>query len=285
MFLAVSSAGYAQSGHQVSGVVEDSSGEPIMGASVLVVDDNTAMRKFIRSVLESRYAVVEASNGREALDLLVHNAVDFIITDLMMPVMDGHELSRRLKNDISTSHIPVLILTAKASVQTRTESYRIGVDEYLSKPFDEDMLIARVANILDNKRRYQSRFMADMDVESLNVVDDSLDRRFLDRLMAVVKDNYKNSEFEVADVEEALGVGRNILNQKLQSIVGQSAWQFIRTYRLNVAHDMIIKNRRSRTLNISEIAYEVGFSDPKYFSKSFSKHFGMSPRSFLNEEK
>ncbi len=170
-------------------------------------------------------------------------------------------------------------------MQTRTESYRIGVDEYLSKPFDEDMLIARVANILDNKRRYQSRFMADMDVESLNVVDDSLDRRFLDRLMAVVKDNYKNSEFEVADVEEALGVGRNILNQKLQSIVGQSAWQFIRTYRLNVAHDMIIKNRRSRTLNISEIAYEVGFSDPKYFSKSFSKHFGMSPRSFLNEEK
>lgn len=253
--------------------------------TVLVVDDNTAMRRFIRSVLESRYAVVEASNGREALDLLVHNAVDFIITDLMMPVMDGHELSRRLKNDISTSHIPVLILTAKASVQTRTESYRIGVDEYLSKPFDEDMLIARVANILDNKRRYQSRFMADMDVDNLNVVDNSLDRRFLDRLMAVVKDNYKNSEFEVADVEEALGVGRNILNQKLQSIVGQSAWQFIRTYRLNVAHDMIIKNRRSRTLNISEIAYEVGFSDPKYFSKSFSKHFGMSPRSFLNEEK
>ena len=257
---------------------------PKVALTVLVVDDNMSMRKFIRSVLESRYSVIEASNGREALDLLVHNTVDFIITDLMMPVMDGHELSRRLKNDISTSHIPVLILTAKVSTQARMESYRIGVDEYLSKPFDEEMLVARVANILENKRRYQTRFMADMNVENLNVVDDSLDRKFLDRLMDVVKDNYKNSEFEVADVEEALGVGRNILNQKLQSLVGQSAWQFIRLYRLNAAHELIIRNRRNRVLNISEIAYEVGFSDPKYFSKSFSKHFGISPRSLMNEE-
>lgn len=252
--------------------------------TVLVVEDNTAMRKFIRSVLEDSYAVVEASNGKEALSLLVNNTVDFIISDLMMPVMDGHELSRRLKSDISTSHIPLLILTAKVARQSQLESYMTGVDEYLSKPFDEELLLARIANILENKRRYQSRFVKDMDVDSLNVVDDSLDRKFLDRMMAAVKENYRNSEFEVADLAEALGVGRNVLNQKLQSLVGQSAWQFIRTYRLSLAHEMILKNRHTRTMNISEIAYEVGFSDPKYFSKSFSKHFGISPRSLMNGE-
>lgn len=252
--------------------------------TVLVVEDNMAMRRFIRSILIERYAVIEAANGKDALALLVHNSVDFIISDLMMPVMDGHEFSRRLKSDIATSHIPVLILTAKASAQTRLESYRIGADEYLSKPFDEDILLARIDNILENKRRYQNRFISDMKVESLNVADDSIDKQFLDRVMSVVKENYGNSEFDVAGFADALGVSRNVLNQKLQSIAGQTAWQFIITYRMNLARELIIGNRGRKSMNVSEIAYEVGFSDPKYFSKSFSRHFGISPGKMLAGE-
>ena len=250
--------------------------------TVMVVEDNVSMRRYIRSILGGRYAVVEASNGKEALEILANNQVDFIITDLMMPVMDGHELSRRLKNDISTSHIPVLVLTAKTSPQTRIESYRTGVDEYLSKPFDEDLLLARIENILDNKNRYQRQFAKDMDVSSLNVDDSSLDRGFLDRMMEVVEEGYRDVEFEVADFARKMGVGRNVLNQKMLSLVGQTAWQFVRTYRLKKARQLIVENSVTHALTISEIAYDTGFSDPKYFSKCFSKEFGISPRGLMN---
>jgi CheY-like chemotaxis protein/AraC-like DNA-binding protein len=252
------------------------------GTTVLVVDDNADMRSFIRSILAEHYTVVEAANGQEALNILLERNIDFIVSDLMMPVMDGLELSRRVKENFSISHIPFLMLTAKTTPDARLESYRIGVDEYLLKPFDEAILLARIEGILRNKRRYQNNFSLDMNVDELNIETESRDSKFVNQVMDVIKENYKNSYFEVGDFAETLGVSRSLLNKKLQSLIGQSAGQFIRNYRLNLAKEMILKNRKNRSMNISEIAYEVGFNDSKYFTRCFTKHFNITPSAMLN---
>ena len=206
----------------------------------------------------------------------------YIIMDIMMPVMDGMELSRRIKEDINISHIPFLMLTAKTSQEARIESYRIGVDEYLLKPFDETLLLTRIENILENRRRYHQKFGETWQIKDLNIVEESSDKLFIDHVMEVVQNNYKNSEFEVGDFCDALSVSKSLLNKKLQSLIGQSAGQLMRNYRLNLAHELILRNRETKNMNIAEIAYEVGFNDPKYFSRCFSKQFGVAPSSLLS---
>ena len=254
------------------------------GLSILVVEDNADMRGYIRSILRDKYNVLEAAHGEEALTILNSHAVDFIISDLMMPIMDGIELSRRVKENFTISHIPFLMLTAKTSQESRLESYRTGVDEYLLKPFDETLLLTRIENILENRKRYQKKFAIAMDVDTLNMEEESGDKKFLNRIMEVVKENYKNSYFEVSDFCEAAGVSKSLLNKKLQSLIGQSAGQFIRNYRLNIARELLLKNRENKNMNIAEIAYEVGFNDPKYFTRCFTKYFNTTPSSLLNEE-
>lgn len=252
--------------------------------TILVVEDNGDMRGYIRSILREQYRVLEAANGEEALHILSSNPVDFIVSDLMMPVMDGIELSRRVKDTFAISHIPFLMLTAKTSQEARLESYRIGVDEYLLKPFDETLLLTRIQNILDNRKRYQRKFTLDMNVDDLNIEEESGDKKFLNQVMAVIKENYKNSYFEVSDFCEAVGVSKSLLNKKLQSLVGQSAGQFIRNYRLNIARELILKNRETKSMNIAEVAYEVGFNDPKYFTRCFTKHFNTTPSAMMSNE-
>lgn len=249
--------------------------------TVLVVEDNKDMRDYIRSILIEYYNVLEASQGEEALGILRTSNVDFIISDLMMPVMDGMELSRRVKSDFSISHIPFLMLTAKTSDEARLESYKMGADAFLLKPFDENMLLARISNILENRKRVQQKFSIDMNTDSLEVEENSGDKKFLNKAMAVVKENYKNPDFEVSDFIEAIGISKSLLNKKMQSLTGQSAGQFIRNYRLNLARELLLRNRVNRTMNISEIAYEVGFNDPKYFTRCFTKHFNVTPSSLL----
>lgn len=257
---------------------------PSRRLTLLVVEDSPDMRAFMRSILSDRYDVVEADNGEAALKLLLSQPVDFIISDLMMPVMDGLELSRKVKENFAISHIPFLMLTAKTAGEARLESYRNGVDEYLLKPFDEEMLLARIENILENKRRYQRQFAGSMDTGSLRIDEESSDKKFIDKVLQVARDNYSNSYFEVADFAEALGVSRSLLNKKLQSLTGEGPNQFMRSFRLKMAHELLLKNRKTRTMNISEIAFEVGFNDSKYFTRCFTKHFGVNPSTLLKEE-
>lgn len=251
--------------------------------TVLIVEDNDDMRAFIRTILSDRFNVMEARNGEEALKALAACDTDLIISDLMMPVMDGLQLSKKVKESFEYSHIPFLMLTAKTGREPRLESYRTGVDEFILKPFDEEMLLARIDNILSARRRYQERFAGRMEVSSLGIVEESRDKKFMDQVMKVIAENYGNSYFEIGDFAETLGVSRSLLNKKLQSLAGQSAGQLLRTYRLNTARDMIMRNRRTRTLNISEIAYQVGFNDSKYFTRCFTKQFNISPSAMMSE--
>lgn len=251
--------------------------------TVLVVEDNDDMRAFMRSVLSDHYLVEEAADGEEALHLLLTKDVDFIISDLMMPGMDGLELASKVKENFAISHIPFVMLTAKTSQESRMEGYRRGVDDYILKPFDEDMLLARISNILANKQRYQRRFMSDMEVEHLEINEESRDKKFVDKVMEVLRNNYSNSYYDVGEFAEALGVSRSLLNKKLQSLMGQSANQLIRTYRLKLAHELILQNRVTRNMNVSEIAFQVGFNDSKYFTRCFTKQFGVNPSTLLRE--
>lgn len=252
--------------------------------TILIVEDNKDMRNYVHSILAEYYNIAEASQGEEALEILLTKNIDFIISDLMMPVMDGMELSRRVKANFSISHIPFLMLTAKTSNETRIESFKIGVDEYLLKPFDDDLLLARIANILESRRQMQQRFSYDMNVDILNIEEESSDKKFLNKAIEVVKENYKNSYYEVNDFVESMGVSRSLVYRKIQSLTGQSAGHFIRNYRLNIAHELILKNKTTRNMNISEIAYEVGFNDPKYFTRCFTKHFKITPSALMGKE-
>ncbi len=251
--------------------------------TILVVEDNRDMRKYICSILSDYYKVIEAGNGKEALSILKSETVDFIISDLMMPIIDGLELSKKVKSDINISHIPFLMLTAKTSLDTRINTFRTGADEYLTKPFDEELLLTRISNILENRKIYQRRFSLLMNIEELNIIEQSNDDIFLKKALKIVKENYKDSGFDVGFFIEELGVSKSVLNRKMQTLTGLSAGSFIRNYRLSIAHEIIVKNKVN--MNVSEIAYEVGFNDPKYFTRCFTKHFGMSPSEIYKERK
>ena len=265
-----------------SSMSEDTS--PGRRLTVLVVEDNADMRSFMRSVLNDHYNVEEACNGEEALHLLEEKEVDFIISDLMMPVMDGLELAGKVKENFAISHIPFIMLTAKTSQESRMEGYRQGVDDYILKPFDEDMLLTRINNILANKRRYQRKFEADMEVEHLEINEESRDKKFVNKVMEVLKENYTNSYYEVGEFADALGVSRSLLNRKLQSLLGQGANQLMRTYRLKVAYGLIMKNQGTKNMNVSEVAFQAGFNDPKYFTRCFTQQYGMNPSVLLKME-
>ena len=240
---------------------------------ILVVEDNRDMRQYIRTILCDQYQLIEAKNGVEALTLLVENDIDFIICDLMMPVMDGLEFSERVKKNFSFSHIPILILTAQMSDEYRTKSYKIGVESYLHKPFDEQMLKARISGILEGRKENQQKFQYSLNTDDLNIDSESEDEKFVKQVLNLVEKNYKNSDYTIDDILKEMSCSKSMLNKKMQNVIGQSPGVFIRSYRLNMAKQIIIMNRRTRNLNISQIAYEVGFNDPKYFTRCFTKYF------------
>lgn len=259
-------------------ITEPDTSAPDMGVTVLVVEDNADMRQYIADILSDRYQVVKASSAQHALDILLHQNIDFIISDLMMPGMDGIEFAKRNL----TSHIPIIMLTAKSSDMTRKESFEVGVDDFISKPFNPQVLLARIDNILQNKKRYQRQFTLDYQVEKVEIGEESRDQKFLAQVMDVVNNNYKNSYFEVGDFAEALGVSRSFLNKKLQSLVGMSASQLVKSYRLKLSRELILRNRTTRSYTIQEIAYDVGFNDSKYFTKCFVKEFNITPSALLS---
>jgi signal transduction histidine kinase/ligand-binding sensor domain-containing protein/DNA-binding response OmpR family regulator len=258
-----------------------SRGKPIL----LIVEDNSDMRQYIRSILSSEFNVLEAPNGVVGLEVTNRYLPDLIISDIMMPEMDGMEFCKRVKASFTTSHIPVILLTAKSSTDTQIESFQLGADAFLVKPFDEDLLRAIIHNLNEKRKRVQLNFAESMDPKTLNFDDESLDKKFIDKALKVIKEHYTNPDFDVTEFMDAMGISRSLLHKKLKNLAGQSASRFIRIYRLNIARELIIKNRVNHSLNISEIAYEVGFNDPKYFTRCFTKHFGIQPSSFFDDKK
>lgn len=249
--------------------------------TILVADDNRDMRAYIASLLGKDYRLLEAADGQEALRLLQEHTVSLIVSDLMMPVMDGMELSRRVKENLATSHIPFLMLTAVRSEAQEKRSFEIGVDEYLCKPFDEEVLLFRVRNILEMQAKYRRLFSAGSRVEDIPVREESRDHRFLTRAAELMKENYADPEYNLDCFVRDMGYSKTLVNNKMQALAGQPIGQFMKNYRLNVARQMIQEGAAG--VNVSEVAYAVGFNDPKYFTKCFKELFGCLPSSILKK--
>lgn len=250
--------------------------------TILIVEDNRDMRSYIRTLLVGDYRLFEAGDGQEALEIVQKHTVDLIVSDLMMPVMDGIELSRRIKDNLATSHIPFLMLTALRSDVQEKRSFEIGVDEYLCKPFDEEVLRLRIRNILNLRGKYKKMFSASSNVEELHVKEESRDKTFITNAVSLMKENYADSEYNLERFVRDMGYSKTLVNKKMQDLTGQPIGQFMKNYRLNVAQRMIQEGPGD--VNVSEIAYAVGFNDPKYFTKCFKEFFGYLPSSKLGKK-
>lgn len=274
--------------------------EPSGGKSLrlLVVEDNDDLRHFLVSILNHDYTVIAAANGQEGLDAAVRDMPDFIITDVNMPVMDGFEMIHRIKQNADTCHIPIIVLSAKASLDDKLKGLSEGVDDYITKPFSATYLKHRIENIVAQRRMLQDSILerlsmadgrpvateeekpAETEQESKKPWEDphlgETDRRMMERLMTYLENNLSDSDMKIADLASEVGMSRTVFYGKLKGIVGMSPVDFVRYLRLQRAEHLIVSTQQP----LSNIAYEVGFTDPNYFGKCFKKALGMSPTEY-----
>ncbi|HKK81486.1 MAG TPA: response regulator, partial [Prolixibacteraceae bacterium] len=252
--------------------IESSSGFSGNHPIVLIVDDNQDLRSFIRSHFESEYRVVEANNGKEGWKKSLEKVPDIVISDVMMPVMNGNDLCRMLKKDERTSHIPVIMLSALGANENQLAGIDAGADDYLTKPFDIGLLKAKVDNIFSIRKSLRERYSKEMVLKPKDIVLASPNEKFLKKLIDVVEKNIANEALDVEYLAKGMMVSRTQLYRKIGALTDMSPKEFVRELRLNRAAQIVKQNK----MNISEVAYSVGFSDVAYFRKCFKDKFGMS---------
>ncbi len=248
--------------------------------NILLVEDNIEMRSFIRSVFETDYIVLEAENGAAAIEISNNQQVDLIISDIMMPVMDGVELCHRIKTNITTSHIPVLLLTAKTSDEAKNTGFTTGADAYITKPFNANILKLRVNNILNSRKSLIEKYKKDLILTPKELTATSPDELFLQKAIDLVEANMSNHQFTVNDFISEMNMSRSALYRKLKALTNQSITEFIKTIKLKRAGQLILQSQ----MNISEIAYELGFNDLKHFRKSFKNVFNELPSEYRQNQ-
>jgi DNA-binding response OmpR family regulator len=245
-------------------------------ATILVVEDQTDMLQFIVEELSGDYHVLEAENGQEALQLLDKNNVNLILSDVMMPVMDGFELCNRLKNDINYSHIPLILLTAQHNQQSHLEGLNRGADAYMEKPFSVELLNAQIRNLLASRERLGRSYREKPQTPTQTLAVSPVDTLFLERLNAFLDENLTNEALSVELLAEAMGMSVSSLYRKVKGLSGLSPVDFIRVTRLKKAVTLMEAGEK----RIAEVAYKCGFSSPAYFSSCFQKQYGMAPSEY-----
>lgn len=266
---------YIDDGDRSRGKVQQLVSENTNRPTVLVIDDNTDIRQYERTLLQDEYIVLEAADGKEGLAVALKEVPDLVICDVMMPVMDGLELTEQLKTNTATSHIPVIMLTAKNLEEHRAEGYEHGADSYITKPFHSKVLLARIENLLRQrqllKNLYQGTKEAEKEISEAHLED--RDKQFLRQLQAIIQQNLSDSEFGVEDMGQQIGLSRVQLYRKVKAMTGSSVVDLLRKARLAKARRLL----KTRSMSVSEVAYEVGFSAPSYFTKCFKEEYGMLP--------
>ena len=244
---------------------------------ILVVEDSSDIRDFIRMSLEDEYRVFEAKNGKEGIENARTIVPDLIISDIMMPITDGIEMARLLKEDEVTSHIPLIFLTSKTGEMNQMEGFETGGQDYIVKPFNPKILLLKIKNILSSHQKIKQKIKKQILLEPSEVKIESIDEKFLKRAVEIVEKNIAEPEFDVTAFVNEIGMSRSVLYRKIQAVTGQSANEFINNIRLKRATQLLSK----KSMNISEVSYSVGFNDPQYFSKCFRKEFGVSPTQYV----
>ncbi|HEX6428086.1 MAG TPA: ATP-binding protein, partial [Niastella sp.] len=262
-------------------------------STVLLIEDNAGIRTFIKNALQPQYHILESSNGLEGLHAAMEAMPDLVISDVMMPEMDGLTFCNRMKNDVRTSHIPVILLTAKTEIQHQVNGLQTGAEVYLTKPFSIQVLELQIRNLLASRERLWQQFRQQMDIvpadqaaengtaatENLSIAPVTLhplDEAFLKSITQMVEDNMGNAEFGIALLAKKSAMSQPVLFKKLKAITGMSANDFVKSLRLKRATQLLQENRYT----VYEIAYMVGYENSKYFSKEFKKQFGKTPSEF-----
>ncbi len=246
---------------------------------ILIVEDNKSVKDFIQSLFSEEYQVLLASDGKEGLAMATTTIPDLIISDVMMPEMDGMELCRQLKTNEKTSHIPIILLTARTSLIYKTEGLETGADDYITKPFEPSLLLLRVKNLINLRKQLKKRSQGKLYLKPADITINSVDEIFLQKAMDLVEKHMDDSTYSVEDFSKDLAMSRVHLYRKLKALVGQSANEFIRTQRLQRAAQLLEKSQ----LRVAEVAYMVGFNDLKYFRGCFVKQFQVTPSQYASK--
>lgn len=246
--------------------------------SVLIIDDNADIRLYVHGLLHADYAVIEAADGSEGIRKAMKYVPDLIISDVMMPGIDGVECCRRLKSELQTCHIPVILLTACSLDEQRIQGYDGGADSYISKPFSSQLLLARVRNLIDSHRRLKQFFGDGQALAKEDVCD--MDKEFVEKFKALIDEKMGDSGLNVEDLGKDMGLSRVQLYRKIKSLTNYSPNELLRIARLKKAASLLA----SSDMTVSEIGYEVGFSSPSYFAKCYKELFGESPTDLLKRK-
>ncbi|WP_299780707.1 two-component regulator propeller domain-containing protein [uncultured Formosa sp.] len=249
---------------------------------ILIVEDNKELREHLKNELRNRYEIIEAVNGEEGLKKVHKHYPDLIVSDVMMPKMDGFELCKQIKSEFETCHIPIILLTARALEEDRIEGYKTGADGYLGKPFNMRVLKARISNLLETKRVLREKFSKlGAVIPSKEVTNNSIDEAFLEKTTKIILDNISDSDFKLEHLLKEVGIGRSQFYRKIQNITGQNPSNFIRTIRLKYASELLLKDVNT----IKEVTHMSGFNSAAYFGKTFKELYNMTPSEYVEKHK
>lgn len=247
--------------------------------TVLIAEDNEGLRDYLYDLLKEHFQVILAENGREALELSLSHLPDLIVSDVMMPEMDGITFTSKIKNDPRTSHIPVIILTARSSLIYKKEGLDIGVDDYITKPFSETLLKTRIRNLLNNRLLLRERYKTELLVQPKELAIRSPDQEFLSKLVELLEGKMDSTNLNMEFISRELGMSQSNIYKKLKSLTGMSIVEFVRDFRLKHAAQLIVKHR----LSVTEVCFKVGFNDRRYFSQVFKSKYGVTPSEYARE--
>lgn len=265
---------------KVEVLTQNTHSNAIKEQTLLIVEDNVDIRNYIVELFSEDFLVLQASDGKEGLEMALEELPNLIVSDVMMPIMDGIELTKKLKSNISTSHIPIILLTARASFTNKIEGFEIGADDYVTKPFNESLLRSRIKNILKNRTLLHERFRSEEIVDIGELSKNKNDQEFLENLGRFIEKNIDSDNLNANLAAKELGMSHSVIYKKLRTLTGLSVVQYMRDYRLKKAKQLL----KTKQFSISEVCYQVGYSDRKYFSKLFKERFGESPSFYLKEQ-
>lgn len=247
---------------------------------LLIVEDNEELMSLIVKLLSPHYYITTASNGQEALEKITENETDLVISDIMMPVMDGIEFCKQMKNNFDTCHIPIILLTAKKTEEDRAEAYQSGADAFINKPFSMNVLYSRIENLLTARERKNKDFRKKLVFEMKETDYTSMDQDFLQKAIDCINRHLDDSEFNQDQFVDEMHVSKSTSLRKLKSLTGLNFVTFVRNIRMKAACRIMEKNKDIR---ISELAYAVGYNDPRYFAASFKKEFDITPQEYMKQ--
>ncbi|MDT0676558.1 two-component regulator propeller domain-containing protein [Autumnicola musiva] len=248
----------------------------INGETVMIIEDNFEVREYIAGLLKDYCIIIEAANGKDAIELITDKQPDLIISDIMMPVMDGVSFTRYLKTNPETSHIPVILLTARATSAQRMEGYETGADAYITKPFSEQILKLRIKNLINSRNLLRAKFTSEKAVLPADLAINSLDEKFLEALINTIRENIDTESLNADFLSKELAMSHSVIYKKVKSLTGMTLVEFVRDFKLKIARELIAE----KGFSVSEACYRIGYSDRKYFSKLFKKKFGSNPSEY-----